>query len=98
MPRDAWANLAKLRVAADLNAVPPLGIEGIDVTDAGADRNGAKVFGALGVGNFKMKVHKRCIAKLFDRNDLVLDAETIDEVAHELMQSTPAPPSVPPPG
>ena len=98
VPRDAWANLAKLRVAADLNAVPPLGIEGIDVTDAGADRNGAKVFGALGVGNFKMKVHKRCIAKLFDRNDLVLDAETIDEVAHELMQSTPAPPSVPPPG
>jgi hypothetical protein len=45
-----------------------------------------------------MKVHKRCIAKLFERNDLVLDAETIDDVARELMQPTPAPPAVPPPG
>jgi predicted dinucleotide-binding enzyme len=98
VPRDAWANLPKLRVVADLNAVPPLGIDGIEVTDAGVDRHGAKVFGALGIGNFKMKVHKRCIAKLFERTDLVLDAETIGDVARELMQSTPAPPSVPPPG
>jgi methylenetetrahydrofolate/methylenetetrahydromethanopterin dehydrogenase (NADP+) len=98
VPRDAWANRPGLRVVADLNAVPPLGIDGIEVTDAGVDRHGVKVFGALGVGNFKMKVHKRCIAKLFERNDLVLDAETIDDVARELMQPTPAPPAVPPPG
>ena len=98
VPHDAWATLPKLRVAADLNAVPPLGIEGIEVNDVGIDRNGAKVFGALGVGNFKMKVHKRCIARLFERNDLVLDAETIGDVAREVMQPTPAPPSVPPPG
>jgi methylenetetrahydrofolate/methylenetetrahydromethanopterin dehydrogenase (NADP+) len=98
VPRDAWANRPKLRVVADLNAVPPLGIDGIEVADAGVDRHGAKVFGALGIGNFKMKVHKRCITKLFERNDLVLDAETIGDVARELMQSTPAPPSVPPPG
>jgi hypothetical protein len=98
VPRDAWANQPSLRVAADLNAVPPLGIDGIDVTDSAADRHGVKVFGALGVGNFKMKVHKRCIAKLFERNDQVLDAESIGDVARELVQSTPAPPSVPPPG
>jgi hypothetical protein len=98
VPRDAWATLPKLRVVADLNAVPPLGIDGVEVTDAGADRNHTKVFGALGVGNFKMKVHKRCIAKLFERNDLVLDAESIGDIARELVQSAPAPPSVPPPG
>jgi len=74
VPRDAWMNRPSLRVVADLNAVPPLGIEGVDVTDAGADRGSAKVFGALGVGNFKMKVHKRCVAKLFERNDQVMDA------------------------
>jgi hypothetical protein len=96
--RDAWSNLPTLRVVADLNAVPPLGIDGIEVNDAGADRNGAKVFGALGVGNFKMKLHKRCIAKLFERNDLVLDAESIGDVARELVQSGPQPSSVPPPG
>jgi len=98
VPAAAWSKLPKLRVAADLNAVPPLGIEGVEVTDAGVDRNHAKAFGALGVGNFKMKVHKRCIAKLFERNDLVLDAESIGDVARELVQSAPAPPSVPPPG
>ena len=35
VPRDAWAGRAGLRAAADLNAVPPLGIEGIEVTDDG---------------------------------------------------------------
>jgi hypothetical protein len=31
-----------------------------------------------------MKLHKACIAKLFERNDLVLDAESILEVARTL--------------
>src|SRR5262245_34843982 len=47
VPREAWAGRA-LRAAADVNAVPPLGIEGIEVTDNGADRHGVTVFGALG--------------------------------------------------
>ena len=42
------------------------------------------MFGALGVGGLKMKIHKACIARLFERNDLVLDAETIAEVARSL--------------
>ena len=67
-----------------LNAVPPLGIEGIEVTDDGVERDGVTVFGALGVGGLKMKIHKACIARLFERNDLVLDAETIADVAREL--------------
>jgi hypothetical protein len=71
-------------VAADLNAVPPLGIEGIEPGDNGVERDGVTCFGALGVGNLKMKLHKACIARLFDRNDLVLDAETIADVAREL--------------
>lgn len=98
VPRRAWADQSSLRAAADLNAVPPLGIEGIDAMDAGAVCDGVKVFGAIGVGNFKMKVHKRCIAKLFERNDLVLDAESINDVARELLQPAPPPPAVPPPG
>jgi len=98
VPRRAWTSVPSLRAAADLNAVPPLGIEGIEVMDDGAERDGVKMFGAIGVGNFKMKVHKRCIAKLFERNDLVLDAESIDDVARALLQPGPAPPAVPPPG
>src|SRR5262249_28207692 len=81
VPREAWAGRAGLRGVADVNAVPPLGIEGIEVADNGADRDGVIAFGALGVGGLKMKIHKACIAKLFERNDLVLDAETIADVA-----------------
>ncbi len=88
VPRTAWDGRAGLRAAADVNAVPPLGIEGIEVTDNGADRNGVTVFGALGVGGLKMKIHRACIARLFERNDLVLDAETIADVARELAPPT----------
>ena len=84
VPRDTWSGRAALRAAADLNAVPPLGIEGIEVGDDGVVREGVAVFGALGVGGLKMKIHKACIARLFERNDLVLDAETIALVAGEL--------------
>jgi hypothetical protein len=84
VPRKAWAGRAAMRVAADLNAVPPLGIEGIEVGDSAVERDGVTLFGALGVGNLKMKIHKACIARLFERNNLVLDAETIAEVAQEL--------------
>ena len=83
VPLSAWTGGA-LRTAADINAVPPSGIEGIDVRDDGVEREGAVVFGALGVGGLKMKIHKACIARLFERNDLVLDAETIAEVARDL--------------
>jgi hypothetical protein len=81
VPRDAWAGRSGLAAVADLNAVPPLGIEGIEVTDNAADRGGVTTFGALGVGGLKMKIHKACIARLFEKNDLVLDAESIADVA-----------------
>jgi hypothetical protein len=84
VPKTAWAGRAGLRAAADVNAVPPLGVEGIEVMDNGAERDGVKVFGALGVGGLKMKIHKACIARLFETNDLVLDAEAIAGVANDL--------------
>ena len=64
--------------------MPPLGIEGVEVNDAGQERHGVVAYGAFGVGNFKTKLHKACVARLFTRNDLVLDAEAIAEVAWEL--------------
>ena len=84
VPRAAWAGRAGLRVAADLNAVPPAGIEGVEVGDNGVDRDGVTTFGALGVGGLKMKIHKACIVRLFERNDAMLDAETIAGIAQEI--------------
>jgi methylenetetrahydrofolate/methylenetetrahydromethanopterin dehydrogenase (NADP+) len=85
VPKQIWTSVRTLKVAVDLNAVPPLGIEGIEVDDAGVKREGVVVFGAFGIGNFKTKLHKACVARLFSRNDLVLDAEAIAEVARELV-------------
>ncbi len=78
--RAVWTGKG-VKVAVDLNAVSPLGIEGVDLNDAGEVRDGAIAFGAFGVGNFKTKLHKRCIARLFETNDIVLDAETIADIA-----------------
>ena len=89
VPKQAWANRPGLKVVADVNAVPPLGIEGVDVVDDGVTKQGVVCFGALAIGNLKMKVHKACIARLFERNDLVLDAETIADVARELVAPKP---------
>jgi hypothetical protein len=87
VPKAAWAGRAGLHAAADVNAVPPLGIEGIEVMDNGTEREGVKVFGALGVGGLKMKIHKACIARLFEKNDLVLDAEAIADVADAISRA-----------
>jgi methylenetetrahydrofolate/methylenetetrahydromethanopterin dehydrogenase (NADP+) len=84
VPKSAWTGVKTLKVAVDLNAVPPLGIEGIEVNDNGVKKNGVVVFGAFGVGNFKTKLHKACVVRLFERNDLVLDAEAIADIAREL--------------
>ena len=89
VPRQAWAKRPELKVVADVNAVPPLGIEGVEAMDDGVTKEGVVCFGALAIGNLKMKVHKACIARLFERNDLVLDAETIADVARELMAPKP---------
>ena len=78
VPRDAWAGHRTLRAVADVNAVPPAGIEGVEANDDGLERDGVKAFGALSIGKLKMKAHKACIARLFERNDAVLDAETIE--------------------
>jgi methylenetetrahydrofolate/methylenetetrahydromethanopterin dehydrogenase (NADP+) len=88
VPQAAWKGARALKIAVDLNAVPPLGIEGIDVGDAGTKKNGVVVFGAFGVGNFKTKLHKACVTRLFERNDLVLDAEAIADIARELSTKT----------
>jgi hypothetical protein len=85
VPKAAWEKHPTLRVAVDLNAAPPLGIEGIDVSDAGKDRGGISCFGAFGIGNFKTELHKACVARLFTRTDLTLDAEAIADVARELV-------------
>lgn len=80
-----WSSIDSLKLIADINAVPPLGIEGIDMNDNGEEREGRISFGAIGIGGRKMKVHRTCIQKLFEANDVTMDAETVYQVAKELV-------------
>jgi hypothetical protein len=66
-----------LKLAIDLNAVPPGGIAGVKPQDKAADRDGLICYGAIGVGGTKMKLHKAAVQRLFESNDAVLDAEEI---------------------
>src|SRR5207244_13611160 len=40
VPRQAWTKRPGLKVVADVNAVPPLGVEGVDVMDDGVTKQG----------------------------------------------------------
>lgn len=69
-----------VKVAIDLNAVPPAGLGGVGVMDLAKEVAGQILYGAIGVGGTKMKIHKAAIARIFDSNDCVLDADEIYEL------------------
>lgn len=76
--------ISTLKVAIDLNAVPPAGIQGIEVFDKAIERDGVLCYGAIGVGGSKMKIHRAAVDRLFSKNDLVLDTEPIYEIGQSL--------------
>jgi hypothetical protein len=76
-----WQNSPTIEAVADVNAQPPLGLEGIEATDKGKERHGKLCFGALGIGGLKLKLHRACIGQLFESSDQVLDAEEIYSLA-----------------
>jgi methylenetetrahydrofolate/methylenetetrahydromethanopterin dehydrogenase (NADP+) len=84
LPKSIWTKLDAAEVLVDFNAAEPLGIEDSDAQDDFEEREGKKILGALAVGGPKMKVHKACIRRLFESNDVILDAEGVYAVAKEL--------------
>src|SRR5262245_15513833 len=81
LPSSARKACRSAKVIIDLNAVPPLGIEGVEATDKGALRDGVTCYGAIGVGETKMKVHKAAITRLVESSDEILDAEEVYQIA-----------------
>jgi hypothetical protein len=80
-----WQHSATLELLADANASPPAGIEGVGQSDRGAAKHGKIVFGSLGFGALKLALHRACIARLFEQNDLLLDAEEIYAIAKTMV-------------
>lgn len=86
-----WQDSPTLELLADANASPPAGIEGVGVSDRGSPKHGKILFGALGFGALKLALHRACIARLFEQNDLLLDAEGIYALAKTMVgQGSPA--------
>lgn len=66
MSADDRAVAARLKVAADVNAVPPAGLAGVGVMDDGKpiEGTGAVGIGALAVGNVKYQVQHRLLVRM----------------------------------
>ena len=84
IPEPAWKNCDTLEVVADVNAVPPLGIAGLDVMDNGTDKKGIRFYGALAIGNLKMKVHRAAIKSLYESSNQFLNETTIYDIACQI--------------
>jgi hypothetical protein len=80
-----WQSSAALELLADANALPPAGIEGVGQSDRGVSKHGKILFGALGFGALKLALHRACVARLFEQNDLLLDVEEIYAVAKTML-------------
>ena len=81
---ERWAS-NQASVLIDLNAVPPAGIANIAPTAAGTEINGKICYGAIGVGELKMRIHKRAIQSLFESNDRVLDTQVIYKLGKKML-------------
>jgi methylenetetrahydrofolate/methylenetetrahydromethanopterin dehydrogenase (NADP+) len=80
-----WQDSPTLELVADANASPPAGIEGVGQSDRGLAKHGKILFGSLGFGALKLALHRACVARLFEQNDLLLDAEEIYAVAKTMV-------------
>jgi hypothetical protein len=85
MTSEQLEQATELRVAIDLNAVPPLGIEGIGLTDKGVQRGKRIDYGALGVGGLKMKIHKASVASLFESNSRAIDCQEMMIIGRDIL-------------
>lgn len=87
----ALAGARALLAVADANAVPPSGIEGLDVRDAGivlATPSGKAIgLGALAVGDIKYRVHTGLLQQMYDATEpLYLADEQAFDLAREIVR------------
>lgn len=82
----------QLKVVADVNAVPPAGIAGVDAFDNGkplaGSTSGAVGIGALAIGNIKYQAQSRLLKRMLECDKpLFLHFEHAFEVAREFIKS-----------
>ncbi|MCX7087976.1 MAG: methylenetetrahydromethanopterin dehydrogenase, partial [Methylococcales bacterium] len=86
------ASAPQLKVAADVNAVPPSGIAGLDAMHDGvplaASNSGAVGIGALAIGNIKYQAQRKLLQRMIESDKSVyLHFEHAFEVAREYIKN-----------
>ncbi len=84
LTHEQLSSASNIKVAIDLNAVAPLGLGGIEVTDKAVQRGTRIDYGALGVGGLKMKIHKAAIRQAFEVRGIVIDAAEMFELGKSI--------------
>jgi methylene-tetrahydromethanopterin dehydrogenase len=87
LSRDDLAAAKRLKVAADINAVPPAGIEQLAAKADGAKlENGALGIGALAIGNIKFRVQHELLRRLRDAEKAqVIDHQAAFRLARDIV-------------
>ncbi|PCJ30360.1 MAG: methylenetetrahydromethanopterin dehydrogenase [Gammaproteobacteria bacterium] len=81
----------QLKVAGDVNAVPPLGIAGIGIMDLGeplkhaSNSTGAVGIGALAIGNIKYKLQHALLKETLENDAIFLDFRNAFDGARKLV-------------
>ncbi len=91
LSKEHIASATQLKVAADVNAVPPAGIAGVDAFDNGkaieGSVSGAVGIGALAIGNVKYQAQNRLLRKMLEAEKPVyLHFEHAFEVARDFIK------------
>lgn len=87
------ASATQLKVATDINAVPPSGIAGLDAFGNGSviegSKSGAIGLGALAIGNIKYQTQSRLLKQMIESEKPVyLHFEHAFEVARQIVKTT----------
>lgn len=84
LSKGVWEKMSSLRVLADINAVSPAGIEGVEPDFDGVSVFGKTCFGAIGLGEFKMRVHKKLVNDLFRERGVIFNLKGVHALAEKL--------------
>jgi hypothetical protein len=85
LSKKIWMKNPRIKVLADVNAVPPYGIEGIDARDDCKILEGGKIaLGALCTGGLKIKCHHELVKELFEEKGAIFDLEKIYRIAQKV--------------
>lgn len=84
LPKEIWSK-SQVKVMADVNAVPPYGIEGVDVRDECKEIEEGKIgIGALAIGGLKMKCHHELVKRLFEEKGIIFDLGKVYGIAESI--------------